>query len=132
MEPRIQYAKTTDGVSIAYWTLGEGMPLVQMPWLPWSHLQLEWQMIEFRRWYERLAESVTLVRYDGRGAGLSGRTVTDYSLDACLLDLEAVVDYLGYEKFALLGPVTASPPAVSAVPASRRRRLTRRRQKRAQ
>ena len=22
MEPRIQYAKTTDGVSIAYWTLG--------------------------------------------------------------------------------------------------------------
>ena len=28
MEPRIQYAKTTDGVSIAYWTLGEGAPLV--------------------------------------------------------------------------------------------------------
>ena len=24
MEPRIQYAKTKDGVSIAYWTLGEG------------------------------------------------------------------------------------------------------------
>ncbi len=24
MEPSIQYAKTTDGVSIAYWTLGEG------------------------------------------------------------------------------------------------------------
>ena len=28
MEPRIQYAKTSDGVSIAYWTLGEGKPLV--------------------------------------------------------------------------------------------------------
>jgi len=26
MEPRIQYAKTADGVSIAFWTLGEGMP----------------------------------------------------------------------------------------------------------
>ncbi len=26
MEPRIQYAKTKDGVSIAFWTLGEGMP----------------------------------------------------------------------------------------------------------
>ncbi len=23
MEPRIQYAKTTDGVSIAFWTLGK-------------------------------------------------------------------------------------------------------------
>ncbi len=28
MEPRIQYAKTSDGVSIAFWTMGEGMPLV--------------------------------------------------------------------------------------------------------
>jgi hypothetical protein len=25
MEPRIQYAKTADGMSIAFWTLGEGM-----------------------------------------------------------------------------------------------------------
>jgi len=24
MEPRIQYAQTADGVSIAFWTLGEG------------------------------------------------------------------------------------------------------------
>ncbi len=31
MEPRIQYAKTKDGVSIAYYTLGEGMPFVHMP-----------------------------------------------------------------------------------------------------
>ena len=31
MEPRIQYAKTGDGVSIAFWTLGEGMPL-NSPW----------------------------------------------------------------------------------------------------
>jgi hypothetical protein len=27
MEPRIQYAQTKDGVSIAFWTLGEGTPL---------------------------------------------------------------------------------------------------------
>ena len=26
MEPHIQYAKTSDGVSIAYWTIGKGMP----------------------------------------------------------------------------------------------------------
>ncbi len=31
MEPRIQYAKTEDGVSIAYWTLGDGKLLVSMP-----------------------------------------------------------------------------------------------------
>ena len=45
MEPRIQYAKTTDGVSIAFWTLGEGMPLVHMPLLL-SHIQLEWEIAE--------------------------------------------------------------------------------------
>ncbi len=43
MEPRIQYAKTKDGVSIAYSTLGEGMPIVHMPF-PFSHLQLDWEI----------------------------------------------------------------------------------------
>jgi hypothetical protein len=28
MEPRIQYAKTSDGVSIAYCVVGDGQPLV--------------------------------------------------------------------------------------------------------
>ncbi len=41
MEPRIQYAKTKDGVSIAYYTLGEGMPLVHMPWGGISNAQAE-------------------------------------------------------------------------------------------
>ncbi len=30
MEPRIQYAKTSDGVNIASWTLGEGKLFVYM------------------------------------------------------------------------------------------------------
>ena len=77
MEPRIQYAQTADGVSIAFWTLGEGMALVHMPFL-FSHIQLEWQMPETRRWYERLSQNRKLVRYDGRGTGLSERDVADY------------------------------------------------------
>ena len=28
MEPRIRYAQTAGGVSTAFWTLGEGLPLV--------------------------------------------------------------------------------------------------------
>ena len=34
MEPRIQYAQTADGVSVAFWTLGEGMALVRIPPAP--------------------------------------------------------------------------------------------------
>lgn len=30
MEPRIQYMQAADGVSIALWMLGEGVPLVCM------------------------------------------------------------------------------------------------------
>ena len=112
MEPRIQYAQTTDGVSIAYWTMGEGMPLVMMPTIPISHLEVEWQNPAYRRWYERLARTRQLVRYDGRGMGLSDRDVSSYSVEAHILDLEAVVDRLALEKFALFAFLHAGPVAV--------------------
>jgi pimeloyl-ACP methyl ester carboxylesterase len=113
MEPRIQYAKTADGVNIAFWTLGKGMPYVQMPPPPYSHIQLEWQDPGWRRWYERLAEKRKLVRYDGRGSGLSDRNVADYSVDAQMLDLEAVAERLGLQRFVLVGSFAAAPVAVA-------------------
>ena len=113
MEPRIQYAKTADGVSIAFWTLGEGMPVMHMPALPWSHIQLEWQNPGWRRWYEWLAEKGKLVRYDGRGSGLSDRNVADYSVDAHMLDLQAVVERLGVQRFVLVSAYTACPVAIA-------------------
>ncbi len=112
MEPRIQYAKTKDGVNIAFWMLGQGPPLVHMP-LNISHIQLEWELPECRRWYERLAKDRVLVRYDHRGHGLSDREVSDYSLDVLVLELEAVVDRLRLERVALLGLGITGPAAVA-------------------
>src|SRR4030042_402023 len=112
MEPRIQYAQTADGVSIAFWTLGEGPPLVVMPNVPWSHIQLEWQWPGDRMWLERLVEKRKLIRYDARGCGLSDREVADCSLDAHLLDLEAVVQRLGLDRFVLLGFLDSGPLAI--------------------
>jgi class 3 adenylate cyclase len=113
MEPRIQYAQTTDGVSIAYWTLGEGAPLLYMPRIPFSHIQLEWQILGYSRWYERLAENRRVVRYDGRGSGLSDRDVTDFSLEAHVRDLEAVSEHLGIERFALFARLNDGPVALT-------------------
>ena len=48
MEPRIQYAQTKDGVSIAFCTLGQGAPAVQMPVRPWSHIQAQWRLPVYR------------------------------------------------------------------------------------
>src|SRR3990172_3683643 len=115
MEPRIQYAQTVDGVSIAFWTLGEGTPLVHLPPLPWSHIQLEWQDPGWRRWYELLARNRMLVRYDARGAGLSDRDVSGFSLDAYLLDVEAVVERLGLKTIGLFASMLSGPVGIAYV-----------------
>ncbi len=113
MEPRIQYAQTKDGVSIAFWKSGKGTPLVLMPTTPFSHLELEWQIPEYRLWYERMLQTVNLVRYDNRGSGLSDRDVTDYSLDAHVSDLDAVVEALGLQRFALMAPLYVGLAAIT-------------------
>lgn len=101
--PRVRYARTTDGIAIAFWTIGRGPPLVHTPPFPLGHLLVEWQNRANRAYYESLAETHTIIRYDGRGAGLSEREVDDYSQEAKHRDLDAVVGALGLEKFALLG-----------------------------
>ncbi len=113
MEPRIQYARTKDGVSIAFVPLGDGIPLVCVPNHPLSYMQMEWHFSEVRQWFERLGEKRMLVRYDGRGWGLSERDVGDYSLEAQILDLQAVVDHLRLERFALWGASQLGPVAVA-------------------
>ena len=113
MEPRIQYAQTKDGVSIAHYSLGEGMPLVIMPNIPFAHIQLEWQAAEYREWNEHMVQRRRLIRYDSRGQGLSDRDVTEYSLDAYLLDLQAVVGRLDLESFALFAPLHSGPVGIA-------------------
>ncbi len=113
MEPRIQYAKTKDGVSIAHYTMGQGKPLVYMTAWPYHHLQLEWQNPTFTDIYELILEKRRLIRFDGRGSGLSERSVSDYSLEARLLDLECVAERLGLETFDLLGHQSSGPLAIA-------------------
>ncbi len=103
MEPRIQYAKTSDGVNIAYVTAGQRQPLLWIQSSVASSVQLEWKVPFFRRLYDPLLPYRTLVRFDSRGLGLSDRDVADLSLEAQVRDVEAVVDSLGIERFALLG-----------------------------
>ena len=48
MEQRLRFARTAENIALPYWSYGEGPPLIHMPWLPWSHVQLEWQSDEVR------------------------------------------------------------------------------------
>jgi class 3 adenylate cyclase len=103
MEPRIQYAKTTDGVSIAFAVAGEGPPLVYLVGPPFTHVQQMWRIPSYIWWNERLAATRKLVILDFRGSGLSEREVAPFSLDDLCLDVDAVADRLGLDSFALIG-----------------------------
>ncbi len=103
MEPRVTYARTTDGVSIAYTAVGTGPALVLLPGVPFSNFVAEWKMPLLREVYERLGSRVRLIQYDGRGTGHSQRDVSDLSLEAMLRDLGAVIEHAQVDRFAMLG-----------------------------
>jgi class 3 adenylate cyclase len=112
MEQEIRFCTTSDGVRIAYATAGEGPPVVRV--LGWfTHLELEGEFPVWRGVHEGLSARHLLVRYDGRGMGLSDRDVSDFSLEAKVRDLEAVVDALNLRRFALLGTSEGGPTAIS-------------------
>jgi len=119
MEQQIGFCKTSDGVRIAYATLGDGPPLVYAS--GWTgHLELEWEKPFLRAFLQELATGTTLVRYDMRGSGLSDHDVSDFSFDSLLKDLETVVDHLRLERFdllclgALAGPISIAYAAAHA------------------
>src|SRR5512143_5445 len=115
MEPSIQYAKTSDGVSIAYCSLGQGSgpALVYVFGLTVpTHFQMEWQIPASRTWYERLSLNPRPILFDLRGTGSSQRDVTDYSLDAMVRDVEAVTGRLSLDRCALYGQYLGAATAI--------------------
>ena len=60
-----------------------------------------------------LADRFRLVRYDGRGLGLSDRDVADVSFAAFACDLATVVDALKLRRYALLGISQGAATAIA-------------------
>jgi DNA-binding CsgD family transcriptional regulator/pimeloyl-ACP methyl ester carboxylesterase len=110
--PAIRYARTDDGAGIAYFRLGRGPAVVEVPHVQMCHMHKEWQIPLVRAHWQRLARHHTVVRFDNRGSGLSHGGPPDFSLTALVRDLEAVVRAAGLERFALIGMITGSLPAV--------------------
>jgi pimeloyl-ACP methyl ester carboxylesterase/DNA-binding CsgD family transcriptional regulator len=107
----IRFARSADGIGIAYAVHGSGPPLlIDACWL--SHLQFDWQSPVWRHYLVELGRIATVIRYDERGHGLSDRKVTDHSLRARVADLEAVADDAGLERFALLAMAQGGPVAI--------------------
>ena len=108
----IRYCTTSDGVRLAYASVGNGPPLVKASnWL--THLDFEWGSPIWRHWYAALSLHHRLVRYDERGNGMSQRDVPDVSFDTWVRDLETVVDAAGPRSISAPGDLSWRLPSRS-------------------
>lgn len=111
LAPRIRHAKTCDGVDIAYYGIGHGAPLVYLPWGIVSHTAQEWKHREQRHWLKRLASRRRVIRLDHRGTGLSDRRA-QFTVQGGVDDIDAVARVEGLQRFALLGQLHSTVPAM--------------------
>jgi class 3 adenylate cyclase/pimeloyl-ACP methyl ester carboxylesterase len=102
MTSEIRFTTSADGTRIAYATFGSGPPLVEVP--RWAQT-IEWndRDEEFGRFYEKLGAFRQVIIVERRGTGASQREVRDFSLDAHLADIDAVVAHARLDEFDLLG-----------------------------
>jgi pimeloyl-ACP methyl ester carboxylesterase/DNA-binding CsgD family transcriptional regulator len=102
------------GRRVAYEVRGSGPPLVAPAW--WvSHLELDWQNADYRRFWDAIAEGYTLIRYDRLGVGMSDRTVEDFdlTLDREVATLRAILDELDLDRVSLIGGSSGGCTAIA-------------------
>lgn len=111
-DQQLRFCRGADGTRLAWAVHGSGPPLVLAScWL--SHLQYDWQSPVWRHFLDALGDLATTVRYDERGFGLSDWDVTDFSLESRVGDLEAILDEVPHDRFALMGMSAGAPVAIA-------------------
>jgi pimeloyl-ACP methyl ester carboxylesterase len=100
-ELAVAYCTTSDGYKIAYSVTGKG-PVIVRVLGHFTHLTKEWEWPELGHFWELLADHFTVVRYDGRGIGLSQPFAEEFTEESRLADLTAVINAVSAESVSLL------------------------------
>jgi pimeloyl-ACP methyl ester carboxylesterase len=102
--PETRYAKTADGVSIAYQLFGTGADLLFVPGYI-SNLELNWDLPAYADLLHRLASFSRVIAVDRRGTGLSDRLSPrdQPPLEILMEDLGCVLDEAGSERATIVG-----------------------------
>jgi pimeloyl-ACP methyl ester carboxylesterase len=111
--PETRYAKTADGVHIAYQVVGGG-PVDLVFVMGWtSHIELMWAEPALARFFTRLASFSRLILFDKRGMGLSDRVSPEHlpSLEVRMDDAHAVMDAIGSDRAVVFGVSEGGPMA---------------------
>jgi pimeloyl-ACP methyl ester carboxylesterase/DNA-binding CsgD family transcriptional regulator len=102
----VGYARTDDGVTIAYSIVGEGPVALILVSPMVSQVELVWEEPALASFVRRLASCTRVVLFDRRGTGLSDRSTASgdrLSLKALASDTKAVLDAAQVERAVLLG-----------------------------
>jgi class 3 adenylate cyclase len=107
----VRFARSGD-VDIAYHVVGDGpVDLVYVEGA-YTHLEVAWELPQYRRWCERLGEFSRLIRFDKRGLGMSDRVPGATTLEERMDDIRAVLDAVGSERAAVIGESEGGPLAM--------------------
>ncbi len=112
MEQPISFVADRHGRSIAYALTGQGRPLICDTGLV-SHLDVQWGFPPYRRFFQTLALSHQVIRYDPPGIGLGDPAghVLEFEDDVAVF--EDLVDGLGLATFDAFGASQAGPVMIA-------------------
>ena len=116
MDPggQVEYARTDDGVDVAYTVSGAGDRTVVLQHGFTTHLDLMWESPWHATWARQLAQCFRVIQLDKRGTGLSDRSIGTGSVEQRSRDITAVMDAAGVERASLVGISEGAPMALVA------------------
>jgi class 3 adenylate cyclase len=112
--PETRYAKTADGVHIAYQAVGDG-PVDLVFVMGWAtNIEAMWEEPDFARFLRRLASFSRLIMFDKRGVGLSDRVPDDRlpDLETRMDDVRAVMDATESKRAVIFGVSEGGPMSI--------------------
>ncbi len=105
----VRYARTSDGIDVAYATFGDGPTDVVLIHGFITHLDFIGDSAWHSYWIRRLGEHFRVILLDKRGTGLSDRTLGHGSVEDRMRDVIAVMDALGSSRASFVGISEGGP-----------------------
>jgi len=101
------YAKTDDGVYLAYQLIGDGpIDILYQPDWP-GNIDMEWEWPAFAALLDGLGTFARVIMHEHRGVGLSSRNVPIPNLETRVDDAQTVLDAVGAAQAVLFGYLAA-------------------------
>jgi class 3 adenylate cyclase len=106
---QVEYARSDDGIDIAYTVSGAGEQTVVIAHGFTTHLDFLWESVWHATWANQLAGQFRVIQFDKRGTGLSDRSLGSGSIEQRSRDVTAVMDAAGVERACLIGISEGAP-----------------------